>query len=167
MEKTPQDFWTRREFLKTTASATLAAAIPGHLGLHAAGSDTVKIGILGCGGRGTGAALDAIKGAAGVEVVALYDAFRDRVDSSLKRLKDAAPGMVKVTDSTCFTGLDGYRGLLALPEVNYVILAAPPGFRPLHYQAAVEAGKNIFTEKPVAVDPVGIRKFMAASDLAK
>jgi predicted dehydrogenase len=75
--------------------------------------------------------------------------------------------MVKVTDSTCFTGLDGYRGLLALPEVNYVILAAPPGFRPLHYQAAVEAGKNIFTEKPVAVDPVGIRKFMAASDLAK
>jgi predicted dehydrogenase len=167
MEKTPQDFWTRREFLKTTASATLAAAIPGHLGLHAAGSDTVKIGILGCGGRGTGAALDAIKGAAGVEVVALYDAFRDRVDSSLKRLKDAAPGMVKVTDSTCFTGLDGYRGLLALPEVNYVILAAPPGFRPLHYQAAVEAGKHIFTEKPVAVDPVGIRKFMAASDLAK
>ncbi|MBM3312212.1 MAG: Gfo/Idh/MocA family oxidoreductase [Candidatus Aminicenantes bacterium] len=167
MDKTHQDSWTRREFLKTTASATLAAAIPGNLGLHAAGTEAIKIGILGCGGRGTGAALDAIKGASGVEVVALYDAFRDRVDSSLKRLREAAPGQVRVTDAACFTGLDGYRGLLALPEVNYVILAAPPGFRPLHYQAAVEAGKHVFTEKPVAVDPVGIRKFIAASDLAK
>jgi len=167
MEKIPQNSWTRREFLKTAASASLAAAIPANLGLHAAGADTIKIGILGCGGRGTSAALDAVRAAAGVEVVALYDAFQDRVDSSLKRLRETAADNVKVTDKTCFTGLDGYRGLLALPEVNYVVLAAPPGFRPMHFQAAVEAGKNIFSEKPVAVDPVGIRKFIAAADLAR
>jgi predicted dehydrogenase len=167
MNNTTSPTLTRRDFLKTTAAASLAASIPGNLGLHAAGTDAVKIGILGCGGRGTGAAVDAMKAASGVEVVALFDAFSDRVQSSLKRLRETAPEKIKVTDKTCFVGLDGFRDLLALPGVNYVILAAPPGFRPIHFQAAVEAGKHIFTEKPVAVDPVGIRKFIAASDLAR
>jgi predicted dehydrogenase len=167
MEKTNNIPWTRRDFLKTAGAASLAAAIPGNLGLHAAGTDAIKVGVLGCGGRGTGAALDALNAAPGVEVVALYDAFQDRIESSLKRLREKAPEKTKVTDKTCFVGLDGYRGLLTIPEVNYVILAAPPGFRPIHYQAAVEAGKHVFTEKPVAVDPVGIRKFIAASDLAR
>jgi len=157
---------SRRDFLRAAGAASLAAALPGNLGLHAAGADTIKIGILGCGGRGTGAAIDAMNAAPGVEVVALYDAFRDRIDSSLKRLKEAHPDKIKVTDASCFSGLDGYQGVVAMPEVNYVVLAAPPGFRPIHFQAAVEAGKHIFTEKPVAVDPVGIRKFIAASDLA-
>lgn len=158
---------TRRDFLKTAATASLAAAIPGHLGLFAQGGDTLRIGVIGCGGRGTGAALDALNSSPGMEVVALFDPFKDRVDSCLKRLLEKAPAKIKVKPENCYTGFDGYKRLLALPEVNYIVTAAPPGFRPGHFQAAVEAGKNIFMEKPVAVDPVGIRTIIAASDLAK
>jgi predicted dehydrogenase len=158
---------TRRDFLKTAATASLAAAIPGNLGLFAQGNDTLRIGVIGCGGRGTGAALDALNSSPGMEVVALFDPFKDRVDSCLKRLQEQAPAKIKVKPENCFTGFDGYKRLLALPEVNYVVTAAPPGFRPSQFQAAVEAGKNVFMEKPVAVDPVGIRAIIAASDLAK
>ncbi len=158
--------FTRRDFLKTTAGATLAAAIPGSLGLHAQGSDTIRIGVIGCGGRGTGAAIDALNAAPGVEIVALFDPFQDRIESSLKRLKEAHPDKIKVRPETCFTGLEGYKGLLAVPQVNHIVTAAPPGFRPIHLKACIEAGKNVFMEKPVAVDPVGIRGIIAASELA-
>jgi myo-inositol 2-dehydrogenase / D-chiro-inositol 1-dehydrogenase len=158
---------TRRDFLKTTAAASLAAAIPGNLGLHAGGTDSFRVGVIGCGGRGTGAAIDCVSSSEGVEVVALFDAFQDRVDSSLKRLQEKIPGKIKVTPETCFTGLDGYKKLLALPQVNLVVMAAPPGFRPIHLKAAVEAGKHIFMEKPVAVDPIGVRSVIASADLAR
>jgi len=158
---------TRRDFLKTAATASLAAAIPANLGLFAQGNDTLRIGVIGCGGRGTGAALDALNSSPGMEVVALFDPFKDRVDSCLKRLLEQAPAKIKVKPENCFTGFDGYKQLLALPEVNYVVTAAPPGFRPSQFQAAVEAGKNVFMEKPVAVDPIGIRAIIAASELAK
>jgi len=160
------DSLTRRDFLKTTAAASLAAAIPGNLGLYAGGTDSFRVGVIGCGGRGTGAAIDCVSSSEGVEVVALFDAFRDRVDSSLKRLQEKIPGKVKVTTETCFTGLDGYKKLLALPQVNLVVMAAPPGFRPIHLKAAVEAGKHVFMEKPVAVDPVGVRSVIASAELA-
>ena len=158
---------TRRDFIKTSVGASLAAAIPGNLGLHAQGSDTIRIGVVGCGGRGTGAAIDCLNAAPGVEIVAMGDLFMDRIDSSLKRIKETHPDKVKVTKDKCFTGFDNYLKVAACPEVNLIVTAAAPGFRPLHLKAAVEAGKNVFMEKPVAVDPVGVRSVIASSDLAR
>jgi predicted dehydrogenase len=158
---------TRRDFIKTSVGASLAAAIPGNLGLHAQGSDTIRVGVIGCGGRGTGAAIDCLNAAPGVEIVAMGDLFMDRIDSSLKRIREAHPDKVKVTKDKCFTGFDNYLKVAACPEVNLIVTAAAPGFRPLHVKAAVEAGKNVFMEKPVAVDPVGIRSVIDTSDLAR
>jgi len=160
---------TRRDFIKTASAAsvaTLAASFPGSGGLFAAGSDTIRIGIIGAGGRGTGAAIDAVNSSPGVEIVAVYDAFQDRVDKSLQTLREKVPAAVKVKPEHCFTGLDGYKKLLAIKDINYIVTAAPPGFRPLHLKAAVEAGKHVFMEKPVAVDPVGVRSVIAGSALA-
>jgi predicted dehydrogenase len=157
---------TRRDFIRTASAAsvaTFAASFPGSGGLFAAGSDTIRIGIIGAGGRGTGAAIDAVNSSPGVEIVAVYDAFQDRVDKSLQTLREKVPAAVKVKPEHCFTGLDGYKKLLAIKDINYIVTAAPPGFRPLHLEAAVEAGKNVFMEKPVAVDPVGVRSVIASS----
>jgi predicted dehydrogenase len=158
---------TRRDFVKTAAAASVAAAIPGHLGLFAAGSDALKVGVIGCGGRGTGAAIDCLNAAPGVEIVALGDLVPDRVQSSLKKLKEAFPSRVNVPADRCFTGFDNYLRVCACPDVNLIVTAAPPGFRPIHFKAAIEAGKHVFMEKPVAVDPVGIRSVIATSELAK
>ena len=157
----------RRDFVKTTAAMSLAAAMPRIPGAYAQGSDAIRVGVIGSGGRGTGAAIDCLNSAPGVEVLALCDLFQDRIDASLKKIGEAHPGKASMTPDRMFTGFDGYQKLLALPEVNYVILASPPGFRPIHLKAAVEAGKNIFMEKPVAVDPVGIRSVLASSSLAQ
>jgi len=157
----------RREFVKTTAAVSLAAALPRIPGAYAQGSDAIRVGVMGCGGRGTGAAIDALNAAPGVEIVALFDLFQNRIDSSLKKIKEAHPDKVKVTPDRMFTGFDGYLKLAAVPELNYVVMAAPPGFRSIHLKAAVEAGKNVFMEKPVAVDPVGIRSVIASSALAQ
>jgi len=157
---------TRREFIKTTAAVSLAAAMPRLPEAYAAGSDTIRVGVVGCGGRGTGAAIDCLNAAPGVEVVAMYDLFMDRIESSLKTIKEKHPDKVKVTPERMFTGFDGFKKLSALPEVNLVIMASPPGFRAMQLKAAVEGGKNVFMEKPVAVDPVGIRSVLASSDLA-
>ncbi len=160
---------TRRDFIKTTSvasMATLAAAVAGSSGRCAGGSDAIHVGVIGCGGRGTGAAIDAVNSAPGVEILALFDPFQDRVDKSLKTLLEKVPAAVKVTPETCFTGFDGYKKLLAIKDINYIVMAAPPGFRPIHLKAAVEAGKHVFMEKPVAVDPVGIRSVIASSELA-
>ena len=158
---------SRRNFIKSTMAASLAAAIPGGLGLHAAGSDAIRIGVIGCGGRGTGATIDCLNSAPGVEVVAMGDLFMDRIDSSLKRIREAHPDKVKVAKDKCFTGFDNYLNVTAYPDVNLIVTAAAPGFRPLHLKAAVEAGKHVFMEKPVAVDPVGIRSVIASSELAR
>jgi predicted dehydrogenase len=158
---------TRRDFVKTAAAASFAATIPGSLGLFAAGSDAIKIGLIGCGGRGTGAALDCLKAAAGVEVVALGDLVPDRVESALARLTKDFPDRVKVPADRRFAGFDNYLKVCACPDVNLIVTAAPPGFRPLHLKAAIEAGKHVFMEKPVAVDPVGVRSVIASADLAR
>jgi myo-inositol 2-dehydrogenase / D-chiro-inositol 1-dehydrogenase len=158
---------TRRGFVKTAAAASIAATIPGNLGLFAAGSDALKVGVIGCGGRGTGAAIDCLNAAPGVEIVALGDLFSDRVESSLKKLKETFPNRVNVAANRCFSGFDNYLQVCACPDVNLIVTAAPPGFRPIHLKAAVEAGKHVFMEKPVAVDPTGVRSVIASSELAR
>ena len=157
---------SRREFVKTAAAASMAATVPGSFGVFAQGSDKFKVGVIGCGGRGTGAAIDCLTADPGVEVIALGDLVPDRVESSLKRLTERFPGRVNVPASRQFTGFDNYKGVLSVPEVNLIVTAAPPGFRPIHLKAAVEAGKHVFMEKPVAVDPVGVRSVISSSDLA-
>jgi predicted dehydrogenase len=132
----------------------MSMSIPG---AWAAGTDEIKVGVIGCGGRGTGAAMNAINAAEGVTIVAMADAFKDRLDASRKILGERIGAKMKVTDATCFSGLDAYKQVLAMSDVNYVILATPPGFRPAHIKAAVAAGKHIFAEKPVAVDGAGVR----------
>ncbi len=158
---------TRRDFIKTSLAASLATAIPGSLGLHAAGTDAIRIGMIGCGGRATGAALDCLEAASGVEIVAMFDLFKDRLEGSLKELEEKFPGRVKVPADRRYTGFDGYKALCALPDVNLIVTATPPGFRPIHFKAAVEAGKHVFMEKPVAVDPAGVRSIIATSELAR
>jgi len=157
---------TRRDFIKTTAAASLAAAIPGNLGLFAAGSDALRIGVIGCGGRGTGAAINCLEAAEGIEIVALGDLVPDRIESSYRKLMENFPDRVRVPAGNRFTGFDNHLKVCALPEVNLIVTAAPPGFRPIHLKAAVEAGKHVFMEKPVAVDPAGVRAVIASSEAA-
>jgi predicted dehydrogenase len=168
---------SRRDFLKSTAVAG-AAAVAAQLSLassaRAAGDDVIKVGLIGCGGRGTGAGDNVLHSAKGVKIVALGDAFGDRLNGCRGRLEDVAKNDDKVkelgnsvdVDGRCFTGLDAFEHVLKT-DANYIILATPPGFRPTHLQAAVAAGKNIFTEKPVGVDTAGIHKVFEAYEDAK
>jgi predicted dehydrogenase len=153
----------RRTFLKTSAGAATLLASRGLV--HARGSDTIRVGLIGCGGRGTGAAANCIASSPGVVISAMGDTFADRLEGSkaeLMKLGDA----FAVTDETQFVGFDAYEKVIA-SDVDMVILATPPHFRPLHLRAAVEAGKHVFMEKPVATDPVGIRSVIASSELAR
>lgn len=150
--------WTRRELLKSSAAAAGTLAVSGPLA-YAQGSDEIRVGVVGCGGRGSGAALDCVNSSPGVKIVALADAFEDR----LRRLKKDH----EVPDDRCFVGLDAYKKLMALDDINLVILATPPGFRPKQFAEAIRQGKNVFMEKPVAVCPAGIKIVYDASDLAK
>jgi len=125
---------------------------------EARGSDTIRVGVVGCGNRGSGAANDCVKSSAGVKIVALADAFGDRLGG----LKN----QFKVRDNRCFVGLDAYKKLMALDDVNLVILATPPGFRPVQFAEAINRGKNVFMEKPVAVCPAGIKMVIEASKKA-
>jgi predicted dehydrogenase len=161
---------TRRDFLKATATAAGALAAGALTGAaHAAGGDTIKVGLIGCGGRGKGAAENVLNAAKGVQIVALGDVFPDRLAAARKHLTDYAAddkikelgNSVDLPEDRCFVGLDAYEKVLGC-DINYVMLATPPGFRPLHLRAAVAAGKHIFTEKPVGVDGPGIRKVLEA-----
>ena len=162
---------SRRDFIKAS-SALMAGgvAVAGTLDVaraaHAFGSDVIKIGLIGCGGRGSGATQDAVRGGGAVKLVAMADAFDDRLQSSYRRLKSELGEAMDVPKDRQFSGLDAYKKLLET-DCDLVILATPPGFRPLHYEAAVKAGKHIFMEKPVAVDPAGVRKVLAATEEAK
>lgn len=157
---------SRRDFIKTTSAAALAAAIPVSGGLFAAGSDKVRVGMIGCGGRGTGAAINCVEARPDVVITAMGDLFKDQLDRSLKRLSEKVPrANLAVTKDTLFTGFDAYKKVLAV-DVDLVIMAPPPHFRPIHLKAAVQAGKHVFMEKPVGVDPVGIRSVIASSKRA-
>ena len=157
---------TRRDFIKTTAAASVAAAVSGSSILYAAGTEKIRVGLIGCGGRGTGAAIDCVEASPDVVITALADLFPDMLEGSLNNLKaKLKKENLAVTPETCFTGFDAYKKVLAA-DVDLVILGTPPVFRPHHLQAAVEAGKHVFMEKPVAVDPAGVRSVIASSDLA-
>jgi myo-inositol 2-dehydrogenase/D-chiro-inositol 1-dehydrogenase len=161
-----KDGGTRREFLKTSAlaSAAIAASSLELPAVHAAGSDVLRIGLIGCGGRGTGAVSDALKADPGVKLVAIGDAFADRVAEARKNLESFG-ARIEVPPDRAFVGFDAYEKVLAT-NVDYVILATPPGFRPQHLKAAVAAGKHVFAEKPVAVDGPGIRTVLAVYEEA-
>jgi myo-inositol 2-dehydrogenase / D-chiro-inositol 1-dehydrogenase len=163
---------TRREFLKTTAA--VGGAVATQLGVlpavHAAGSETIKVGVIGCGGRGTGAAENICEAAGtsySIKIHALGDAFEDRLNGCRNSLEknDKCQGKLDLSNERCFTGFDAFQKVTDCCDL--VILATPPGFRPQHLEYAVKAGKNIFTEKPVAVDGTGIRKVLAAAEEAK
>jgi myo-inositol 2-dehydrogenase/D-chiro-inositol 1-dehydrogenase len=160
---------SRRDFLK--ASTVLAGAAAGGLlapqGVHAGESDTLKIGLIGCGGRGTGAASNAISADPNVRLTAMADMFPDRLDSSLNTLKQQVPASkIDVPAERRFYGFDGYKELIA-SDVDVVLLCTPPHFRPLQLAAAVEAGKHVFCEKPTAVDAPGVRSVLASAEQAR
>jgi myo-inositol 2-dehydrogenase / D-chiro-inositol 1-dehydrogenase len=148
----------RRDFL--AAGAVAAGTLAGASQMFAQTSQTMKVGLIGCGGRGTGALRDVMESDKDVQITALCDVFEPKTAGALKGVKKRWGDRVTAKPDDCFTGLDGYKKLIAHPDVNYVMIATPPGFRPVHLEAAVEAGKHIFTEKPVAVDVAGIRKVL-------
>jgi len=159
----------RRDFIRTgTAGAVGISAALRATGARAwaAGSDEIRVGMIGCGGRGTGAARDAAVADPGVRIVAMADLFMERIDSSRRNLANEIGAQLAVDDDHVFAGFDAYRQLLAT-DIQLVTIATPPGFRPAHLRAAVEAGKHIFSEKPVAVDPVGIRSVLETADMAR
>lgn len=157
---------TRRDFLAKSALAGAALTAPRAFGAFTQASATLKVGLIGCGGRGTGAVIDSFTSSPGVTLWAMGDAFADRLQGSQNQLKDSLKGAYQVTPQRSFVGLDAYKAVVAT-DVDLVILATPPGFRPQHLHAAIGAGKHVFMEKPVAVDGPGIRTVFEASDLAK
>src|SRR5215211_572483 len=164
---------TRRDFVKQTslvAGGLLVMPVLSKANFFSGADDAIKIALIGCGGRGTGAALQALLSKQNVKLVAMADAFRDRLDNSLKKIKsdDDASGIqnrIDVPEERKFVGFDAY--LKAIPLADVVILATPPGFRPIHFEEAIKQGKHVFMEKPVATDPAGIKKVLEAAALAK
>src|SRR5687768_16817647 len=137
---------SRRTFLSTVSAAAVGASVAGSLGVaraaHAAGGDTIRVGLIGCGGRGSGAAAQALDADKNVTLVAIGDAFGDRIQKSLEGIKQAAGDKVQVTPDRCFTGFDAYKKVID-SDVDVVLLCTPPHFRPQHLKAAVEAGKHV------------------------
>lgn len=162
---------TRRDFLHRTstaaAGASLLASLPIERFAHAAGGDELKIALIGCGGRGSGAADQALSTftQGKVKLVAVADVHEDKMLGSLSNLRKKHPDRVDVKPDHEFLGFDGYKKAIATADV--VILATPPGFRPMQFEEAIRQGKHVFTEKPVCVDAPGFRKFMAAAQEAK
>jgi myo-inositol 2-dehydrogenase / D-chiro-inositol 1-dehydrogenase len=161
---------SRREFLKTSSAAVAGAALLSNLPItrsaHAAGSDSIKIALVGCGGRGSGAAVNALSTKANVKLVAMADAFQDQVAVSLRNIKKVCGDRVDVPEDRMFVGLDAYQKAVDC-DVDMVLLCTPPGFRPAQFEAAVKAGKHVFMEKPVATDAPGVRRILAANEEAK
>ncbi len=157
---------TRRTFLTTTA-ATAAAATLAAPAVHAAGSDILKIGLIGAGGRGRGAVRDAMTADPNVKLVAICDIFPDFRDNAHEALKKQFKDRVDVPQDRLYSGFDGYKELIDNSGADIVFLTTPPGFRPMHLAYAVEKGKHVFAEKPMAVDPVGVRSVMESAKKAK
>lgn len=163
--------FTRRNFIKTAGVATVGTLIPKSTILAsesawAANSNTLKVGLIGCGGRGTGAAEEALNAEDNVILSAMADAFGDQLDDSYKKLKGKFAQKVQVADNRKFVGLDAFQKLID-SDVDVVLLAAPPAFRPEHLEYAVKAGKHIFCEKPFAVDGPGLRRVIMAAQQAR
>ncbi len=159
---------SRRDFLKASTAVAVAGGLSVARGAHAAGSDEIKIALIGAGGRGTGAAVQAIKNAAkaNVKLFAIADAFPDSVDRAYNLISKRVPDQVDVPAERRFSGLDAYQKAIDC-GIDMVLLCSPPGFRPQQFEAAVKAGKHVFMEKPVATDAPGVRRIMAANEEAK
>lgn len=167
------DQTSRRDFLKSGSAAALGAGLLSSLPMQARafadGDDAIKVGLVGCGGRGSGAAEQALSVKQNVKITALGDAFRHRLDGTYNGLRkkfESQPERVDVSEDQKYVGLDAFQKVID-SGVDLVILATPPGFRPVHFEAAIKAGKNVFMEKPVAVDAEGVRKVLAATEEAK
>ena len=165
----------RRNFVKQSsmlAGAIAAAPLISNANFFSGSDDVIKVAVIGCGGRGTGAAVQALMSKQNVKIVAMADAFKDRLDECYKNVAGelanagaGTKGTLDVPEERKFVGFDGY--LKAIPLADVVILATPPGFRPIHFEEAVKQGKHIFMEKPVATDPAGVQRVLAAAKIAK
>jgi len=160
---------SRRDFLKTFVVAAGGAAavdgLPLARSVHAAGSDVIRVGLIGCGNRGPGAAVNAMNVDPGVRLVAMGDVFLDHIKSRRELLKKEKPDQVQVDDAHCFSGLDSYKHVIESADV--VLIACAAKYHSVYLLSAVEAGKHVFVEKPHAIDPVGVRQITAAAELAK
>ncbi len=159
----------RRRFLRGSSAALLGATLhPAHAAARESSrrDDPLRVALVGCGGRGTGAAIQALSTEGPVHLVAMADAFRDRIDSSLAEIVKERPERVDVPESRKLMGFDAYERAIDL-DVDVVILATPPGFRPAHFERAVAKGRHVFMEKPVAVDAPGVRSVLAAARAAR
>jgi predicted dehydrogenase len=167
-DTSPSNSLTRRDFLRTSAVAASAAAI-GTLDIgrsaHAAGSDIIKVGMIGCGGRNSGAAVEALTADPGARLVAMCDIFMDRVRAKRDEIKGAKGEQVAVKDDHCFAGFDGYKQVIEASDV--VLIANAAKFHPLHAMSAIQAGKHVFVEKPHGIDPRGVKLMQQACELAK
>ncbi len=171
MNPNPHPALSRRTFLGASSAAALgtalSAGIPSIGRSQSAAPKSLKIALVGCGGRGTGAANQALQADSTNELIAVADIAPDQIEKSLAQLVVAAEAQVKVDDAHKFVGLDAIDKVLALPELDVVLLTTPPGFRAEHFEKAVQAGKHAFCEKPVAVDGPTFRRFLAAADESK
>lgn len=169
---TPKDLLeeatNRRSFMKGTGAAVGAGAIAAMApNVHAQGSDVIRVGLVGCGGRGTGAVTQILNHQhKGTKLVAVADAFMDKAEATVGRVAKAHKDKVDCPKDRIFAGFDAYKKVIA-SDVDLVVLATPPGWRPLHLQAAVDAGKHVFMEKPVAVDGPGVRSVLESTAKAK
>jgi len=161
---------SRRDFLRQSSAVMAGGVVAGGLSIaraaHAYGSEEIRIGLVGAGGRGTGAAAQAMNTKGPVKLVAIGDAFKDHIDKRLEYLKKQYGQKVDVPPERQFAGLDAFKKVLE-QDIDLVILATPPGFRPQHFEAAIKANKHVFMEKPVAVDAPGVRRVLAANEIAK
>ncbi len=160
---------TRRGFLQGTAAATVVGAgtWAWPRAVHATGSDVLKIGLIGCGGRGTSAAVNALRADPNTKLTVMADIFRDRLEQSRRiLLRQPVADRVQVPDENCFDDFDCYKRVMET-DVDVVLLCTPPHFRPAHLEAAIEAGKHVFCEKPVAVDSPGVRRILQAVETAR
>jgi predicted dehydrogenase len=156
---------SRRTFLKAGAGAAIAT-LPLIRSAHAAGSDIIRVGLVGCGGRGTGAAENALNADPHAKLVAIGDLFSDRLNNSRQQLRAIKGDQVAVNDDHCFIGFDSYKKVIA-SDVDVVLLALPTYFHPPYLKACIDAGKHVFCEKIHAVDAPGVRTVMAASENAR
>src|SRR5579862_2880076 len=164
---------SRRDFMKTTAAAGAAAALAGSFISRSAYADgdnnTIKIALIGCGGRGSAACAQALSTSQGpVKLIAVCDAFDDNARNGLAQIQNAVkdPSKFDVPEERIFSGFDGYQKAID-SGADLIVIATPPGFRPIHFEYAVKQGKNIFAEKPVATDAGGIRRFLASVEESK
>ena len=175
MKKQDQNNASRRDFVingSLMAGGLMTAPLLSKANFFSGAEDTIKVAVVGCGGRGTGAAMQALSSKQNVKIVALCDAFKDNVDNCHKELTEEINNSIgelakrlDVPEERKFTGFDGYKKAIALADV--VILATPPGFRPIHFEEAINQGKHVFMEKPVATDPAGVQKVLATAAIAK